>query len=130
MGYYFGNVEVRELNKIVQNENTDYSWDEWIMKSNVNNIGFHGGGALDISGGGGLIITLEALYRSVSFSNFNTEVVQALITNNPPTELWSNSTFLYAEQKNGEVETGDLDYRVSNFSLSGFVLKAGFKLRF
>lgn len=132
VGYYFGNVEVRDPNRNVITDNPDYFWYHftWIMKSNVNTIGYHAGGAFDISVGGGLIITLEALYRSVSFSNFNTEVVQQLITYDPPTELWANSTFLYAEQQGGEVEMGDIDYQVSNLSLSGFVLKAGFKLRF
>jgi hypothetical protein len=132
VGYYFGNIEVREPNRSVQTENPDYFWYHftWIMESNVNTIGFHGGGAFDISVGGGLIITLEALYRSASFSDFNTEVIQELMTYNPPTGLWGNSTFLYAEQKGGEVVMGDLDYPVTSVSLSGFVFKAGFKLRF
>jgi hypothetical protein len=132
VGYYFGNVEVREPNRSVITDNPDYFWYHftWIMESNVNTIGYHAGGAFDISVGGGLIITLEALYRSVSFSNFNTEVIPELITYDPPTDLWENSTFLYAEQQGGEVEMGDLDYQVPNLSLSGFVFKAGFKLRF
>jgi hypothetical protein len=131
-GYYSGNVEIREPNRSVLTENPDYFWYHftWIMKSNVNTFGFHGGGSFDISVGGGLIISLEALYRSVSFSSFNTEVIQELQTYNPPVGLWSTSTFLYAEQQGGVVEMGDLDYPVTNISLSGFVLKAGFKLRF
>jgi hypothetical protein len=130
VGYYFGNVEVREPNESVQPENPDYAWWPWRLGSNVNTLGFHGGGAFDISVGGGLIITLEALYRSVSFSNFNTEVVSADIILDPPAELGGQSTFLYAEQQKGDVDMGDLDYPVTNLSLSGFVLKAGFKIRF
>ncbi len=128
VGYYFGNIEVREANRSNQTEDPDYF--PWRLGSNVNTFGFHGGGAFDISVGGGLIISLEAIYRSVSFSNFNTEVVQALIAYGPPEELGGQSTFFYAEQQRGEVDMGDLDYQVSNLSLSGFVLKAGFKLRF
>ncbi|MGB6338375.1 MAG: hypothetical protein WBF32_01250 [Candidatus Aminicenantaceae bacterium] len=132
VGYYFGNVEVREPNRTVLTDNPDYFWYHitWIMKSSVNTIGYHAGGGFDISVGGGLIITLEALYRSVSFNNFDTSVIQELLTYNPPEGLWGNSTFLYAEQKGGEVDMGDLDYPVTNISLTGFVFKAGFKLRF
>lgn len=132
VGYYFGSVEVREPNRTVLTENPDFFWPlfTWIMESNVNTIGYHAGGAFDISLGGGLIISLEALYRSATFSNFNTEVISELITFEPPTGLWGNSTFLYAENLGEEVEMGDIDYQVSNLSLSGFVLKAGFKLRF
>jgi hypothetical protein len=132
VGYYFGNVEVTDPNRSVLTDNPDYFWYHftWIMKSKVNSIGFHGGGGLDITLGGGLIISLEAIYRSVSFNNFETSVIQDLITYNPPEELWGNSTFLYAEQKAGEVDMGNLEYPVTNFSLTGFVFKAGFKLRF
>jgi hypothetical protein len=132
VGYYFGNVEIREPNRSVTTDNPDYFWYHftWIMKSNVNTIGYHAGGGFDISMGGGLILSLEALYRGVSFSDFDTEVVQDLITFDPPTDLWENSTFLYAEQKGGDVDMGDLDYPVTNISLTGFVFKAGFKLRF
>jgi hypothetical protein len=132
VGYYFGNVEVREPNKSVLTDNPDYFWYHfiWIMESNANTIGYHAGGAFDISMGGGLIITLEALYRSVNFSNFESEVIPELIPYNPPSGLWGNSTFLYAEQQGGEVDMGDLDYPVTDISLTGFVFKAGFKLRF
>jgi hypothetical protein len=132
VGYYFGNVEVREPNWSVLTDNPDFFWPlfTWIMKSNVNSIGYHAGGGFDISMGGGLIISLEALYRSVSFSNFDTSVIQELISLNPPEGLWGNSTFLYAEQLAGEVDMGDLDYPVTSVSLTGFVFKAGFKLRF
>jgi len=132
VGYYFGNVEVREPNKSVLTDNPDYFGYHftWIMKSRVNTIGYHAGGGFDISAGGGLIITLEALYRGVSFSNFDTSVIQDLLPFNPPEGLWGNSTFLYAEQQGGDVDMGDLDYPVTNISLTGFVFKAGFKLRF
>ena len=131
-GYYFGNVEVRDHNLDVLTDNPDFFWYHfnWIMKSSVNSLGYHAGGAFDISAGGGLIITLEALYRSVSFSNFDTEVVQRLSTLNPPTELWGNSTFLYGQQAGGDVDMGDIEYILTNLSLTGFVFKAGFKLRF
>lgn len=132
LGYYFGNVEIREPNRSVTTDNPDYFWYHftWIMKSSVNTIGYHAGAGFDISAGGGLIFTLEALFRSVSFGNFDTSVIQDLIGYNPPEGLWGNSTFLYAEQKGGEVDMGDLDYPVTNISLTGFVFKAGFKLRF
>jgi hypothetical protein len=132
VGYYFGNAEVREPNRSVTTDNPDYFWYHfsWILKSSVNTIGYHAGGGFDISMGGGLIFTLEALYRSVNFNNFDTSVIQDLLTFNPPEGLWGNSTFLYAEQQGGEVDMGDLDYPVTNISLTGFIFKAGFKLRF
>jgi hypothetical protein len=131
-GYYFGNVEVREPNRPVLTDNPDFFWPffTWIMESSVNTIGYHAGGSFDISMGGGLIISLEALYRSVSFSNFDTSVISELVTANPPEGLWGNSTFLYAEQLGGEVDMGDIEYTVTNISLTGIVFKAGFKLRF
>jgi hypothetical protein len=132
VGYYFGTVDVREPNRSVITDNPDYVWYHftWIMKSNVNTIGYHAGAGFDISMGGGLIVTLEALYRSLSFSNFDTSVIQELQTYNPPQGLWGNSTFLYAEQQEGDVDMGDLDYPITSISLAGFVFKAGFKLRF
>jgi hypothetical protein len=132
VGYYFGNTEVREPNRPVITDNPDFFWPffTWIMKSNVNSIGYHAGGGFDISMGGGLIITLEALYRSVSFNNFDTSVISELISANPPEGLWGNSAFLHAQQLGGEVDMGDIDYTVTNISLTGFVFKAGFKFRF
>ncbi len=132
LGYYFGNTEVIEPQKNVYTENPDYYWYHftWIMQSNINTIGYHAGGGIDIKVGGGLIITLEAVYRILSFKDFETSVVQSLLTYNPPGGIWENSTFLYAQQAGGDVEMGDVDYTVSNFNLTGFVLKAGFKLRF
>jgi len=132
VGYYFGNVEIREPNRSVITDNPDYFWYHftWIMESKVNTVGYHAGGGFDISVGGGLILSIEALYRGVSFSDFDTEVVQELITFDPPADLWGNSTFLYAEQKGGDVDMGDIEYPVTNISLSGFIFKAGFKLRF
>lgn len=132
LGYYFGKTEVTDPKKVVYTDNPDYFWYHftWVMESSINTIGYHAGGGIDIKLGGGLIIALEALYRIVSFKNFETSVVQSLITYNPPEGLWPNSSFLYAEQAGGDVEMGDIDYTVSNLSLTGFVLKAGFKLRF
>lgn len=132
VGYYFGNARIREPNKNVATDNPDYYWNHftWIMRSDVSTIGFHVGGAFDFSVGGGLIITIETLYRSVSFDNFNTSVVQELMTYNPPEGLWGNSTFLYAQQLSGEVDMGDIDFPVTKISLTGMVFKAGFKLRF
>jgi opacity protein-like surface antigen len=132
LGYYFGKTEVTEPNKSVITENPNYFWHHftWIMQSNINTIGYHAGGGIDIKVGGGLIITLEAVYRIVSFKDFETSVVQNLLTYNPPEGLWGDSSFLYAQQVGGDVEMGDMDYTVSNLNLTGMVLKAGFKLRF
>ncbi|MEE9164831.1 MAG: hypothetical protein V3U15_01055, partial [Nitrospinota bacterium] len=108
-----------------------------IFKSNAHSLGYHAGAGIDFDLSLNLFLSLEALYRVVNFREFKTHLIQLLgfgaffVSSAEEIEnLAEDSTFLYAQQIRGEENAGDIDYRISNFSYSGFSFRVGLKFKF
>lgn len=133
VGFYFGWIECTEVNW--RNETADprshWNYFTWRFESNVNSIGFHFGTGIDINLAPSMFLTGEALYRLGKFKNFQTSIVELYSQYGfESEELGTDSTFLYAQQIMGSEEQGDIDYRVADFSYSGFSFFIGFKFKF
>ena len=69
-----------------------------------------------------LFVQVSPLSGSAFFFASSAEEMENLVA--------ADSTFLYELQFFGEEDVGDIDYRISNFSYSGFSFRAGLKFKF
>ncbi|MCK4646725.1 MAG: hypothetical protein KAU46_10765 [Candidatus Aminicenantes bacterium] len=104
-----------------------------LFKSNAHSLGYHAGACVDFDLSLNLFLSVEALYRVVNFREFKARVVLPAGFASFAKEMENlavDSTFLYERQILGEENVGDIDYRISNFSYSGFSFRAGLKFKF
>jgi len=109
-----------------------------LFESNAHTLGYHVGTGIDFDLSLNLFFSVEALYRVVNFRKFKTQVTPfsgtafyfASSAEEIENLVAADSTFLYELQFFGEEDVGDIEYRVSNFSYSGFSFRAGLKFKF
>lgn len=135
IGYYIGNIEGTTENRKIESGNWLYLTQ--IFKSNAHSLGYHAGAGIDFDLSLNLFLSVEALYRVVNFREFKTQMIPLsgfaaffALSAGEIENLAADSTFLYAQQIRGEENAGDIDYRISNFSHSGFSFRAGLKFKF
>lgn len=135
IGYYIGNIECTTANWNIKSG--DWLYLTGLFKSNAHSLGFHAGAGVDFDLSLNLFLSVEALYRVVNFKKFKTRVIppaglEAMFA--PLAEemenLAADSTFLFELQIISGEDVGNIDYRISNFSYSGFSFRAGIKLKF
>lgn len=135
IGYYIGNIECTTANMKIESGNLLYL--TGLFKSNAHSLGYHAGAGIDFDLSLNLFLSVEALYRVVNFREIKTHLIPlsgfAAFFPSAAEEmenLAADSTFLYELQFFGEEDVGDIDYRISNFSYSGFSFRAGLKFKF
>jgi len=147
VSYYFGTLTCVNTDWIIE-ERED--WDEWnhltyTFKSDIKQAGFHLGTGIEIKLPWNINVCFETLYRSAQFNDFNSTYYgaetdtarinhyagpeKALGIKKANQKEWG-SYFLYAERLLGIEEQGDFGYSLSEFDISGFSFRAGFKIRF
>ena len=135
IGYYIGYVECTTSNQKIESGNWLYL--TRLFKSKAHSLGYHAGVGIDFDLSLNLFLSVEALYRVANFREFKTQVnplsglaIYFVSVTEEMENLAVDSTFLYEQQIRGEENAGDIDYRISNFSYSGFSFRVGLKFKF
>ncbi len=134
IGYYIGNIKCTADKLEIKSGYLLHL--AGLFKSNAHSLGFHAGAGVDFDLSLNLFLSVEALYRVVNFRKFKTHVISgsafyfASSAEEMENLVAADSTFLYELQFFGEEDVGDIDYRISNFSYSGFSFRAGLKFKF
>lgn len=136
IGYYIGNIKCTTEKLEVKSGYLLHL--SGLFESNAHALGYHAGVGVDFDLSLNLFLSVEALYRVVNFTEFKTHLIpfsgSAFFFASSAEEMENlvaaDSTFLYELQFFGEEDVGDIDYRISNFSYSGFSFRAGLKFKF
>jgi len=136
VGYYIGKIKCTATN--LKMESGSFLHLDGLFESNAHTLGYHVGAGIDFDLSLNLFLSVEALYRVVNFRKFKipmtpfsgTAFYFASSAEEMENLTATDPTFLYELQFFGEEDMGDIEYRVSNFSYSGFSFRAGLKFKF
>lgn len=136
IGYYIGNIKC--TTEKLEFKSGYLLHVAGLFESNAHSLGYHVGAGVDFDLSLNLFLSVEALYRVVNFREFKTKLIPfsgsafyfAASAEEMENLVAADSTFLYELQFFGEEDVGDIDYRISNFSYSGFSFRAGLKFKF
>ena len=135
LGYYFGEIKSRKdlADPEFFRPRSPWSYFLWRYESNASTIGFHAGTGIDIDLSLNMYLSVEVLYRAINFKKFKSTILnvysQYLALPEPP-EVVGDTTFLYAKGNEDEENPGDIEYMLSDFNCSGFLLRVGLKFKF
>jgi len=147
IGYYSGTVRCEDAGwEIEEREDWKY-WNHLTLRfqSDISKIGFHAGASIDIEFLRNIFLSVDVLYRTVSFKEFSSSYygvssytdrikwyaekeMEQTISRAKIME-W-DSSLLYARRLLGSEEQGEMDYKVIEYGLTGFSFCAGLKFRF
>lgn len=139
-GYYLGQFmcgrDARDVEFRYYNFKKEFF--SWSYESNANTFGYHIGAGLDIGFPNNLYLSIEGLYRAVSFSIHNTSVIYDSRWSGFPfpvdyeeaDSFGEDSTFFYGYRTDKNAAEGDIQYNVNSFDFSGFTLRLALKFKF
>ena len=136
--YYFGKLSCDgDTFEFPTSRRTGISWPyfSFSYKSKLKNTGYHAGTGLDLGLSEKAFFFLEFLYRFIQFDDINTyNIYDVTPFNTDPSEekekFGEDNTFIYLYRMGGEEAMGEMDYRISNLNMSGFVVRIGLRFGF
>lgn len=140
VGYYFGRFlcgrDASDVAFRFYNFKEEYFC--WSYESNANTLGYHIGVGIDFDFSNNMYLSVEGLYRAVSFSIHKTSVIQdsrwsrlPFPVNNEEAGLYGeDSTFFYGYRTDENAPERDIQYNVNSFDFSGFSLRVALKFKF
>lgn len=138
LGYYFGKISCISTDVEYNLNDPENLWNYayWLYKSNFNSLGYHAGAGFEYDVSNRSSLFIEAIYRIVNIRNFDSvsKIADASglfdILGDDIKQQEGKSTFMYIQRFGGEEAWGDIFYRISNLSFSGFSFRMGYKFKF
>jgi hypothetical protein len=138
LGYYYGKISCisTDVEYNLNDPENLWNYSYWLYKSNFNSLGYHAGVGFEYDVSNRSSLFIEAIYRIVNIRNFDSvsQIAGASglfdILGDDIKQQEGKSTFMYIQRFGGEEAWGDIFYRISNLSFSGFSFRVGYKFKF